>query len=693
MKNTFKYLAVASVMLLGLSACQKTKAPAYEPAPKETGAQVFFPTAPAATVKLTKENPSLQIAVSRGNTADALDVAITAAGDATEWFNVPSKVSFGAGKKDATITISAKDVQSMEMNEFYPLSISLDNSLVSLYGASELSFNIGIELPWITFDTGTMVEGWWGEEEPGMPMKYQQITPTMRYCVVEGCWGHDTIAGGNDYAVQPYIWYWDTNTNYCYVPAQYMGYSTSSGDVYVADEAAFYNLYWNMQEAGKNGSGLAQGTDAWFEWCDGRRAAWAPDGDPFPYYSPDEGKFYLGDFFFLMADGQPTGSGYQFGGTQDMFVCSFAVNYTIGISYEGLLVDKNDEEQIMGELTIEGADVTDVYVVLVPGKDPNAAAAVLESGEEEIENCIILDTPGTFFMPMIADAEPGKYTIVAVPVDKNDAFAWDYAMFETFQYGPVLDPLGMDYTSDDFTEGVSMEELVGTEWVGYGYQLGNSGWYEERSSLGDIVVTDIEDDESGDDLITISGLSAGAGPYFGFDDSILCDLYNGIIYTHKTTNGSFDYSGTPLYVLTQWYDVAGDEVYNVNYAMIGAYVANGLIALVAYPNYQEKYGIVFGGLLYEAFTDEEFSEDGDMGTLSGVHGILLADKSIYSDGAAAISAAKKSISASKRVVNTLPAIGKHSFTFQPYDWSKDVVASGRVLSVKSTVETKINNAR
>lgn len=683
MNSTIKYLAIASAIMLGLAACEKTEAPAYEAAPVETGAQVFFPSAPAATVKLTKGEPSLTVMVARGDTTTVLDVPITASGDATTWFDVPAKVSFAAGEKSVKLVIAAKDVLTMAMNEFYPLTLSIDEELASEYGANSLSFNIGIELPWIVFDeAGTMIEGWWGEEEPGMPMKYQQISDNVRYCVVEGCWGHET---GPTYPVQPYIWYWNTETNYCYVPGQFMGYTTSSGDVWVSDEGAFYNLYWNMQSPGKNGSGLEQGSDEWFAWHDARRAAWAPEGDPFPYYD-GEGKFYLGDFFFLTVDGVPTGSGYQFGGTQDVYVCSFAVNYTVGVSYEGLLSDKNGNEFITGALTIEGGDVTDVYVLLVEGKDPNAAVTILEADDvnlEEVEGLVKLSEEGEFRIPMFDGAKGGVYTLVAVPLDKKGEFAWDYAVFESFQYGEIS-PLDLEYTSADFTAAATMAALTGKTWMGLGIQLGNSGWDTDRSSLGTITITDIDDGGTGDDLISISGLSAGAGAYFGFDDSIEADLYNGTIYTHKTTNGSFMYGSTPMYVLTQWYDSAGDEVYNVNYALIAAYVGEGLIAFVPYPSYANQYGIVFDGLLYEAFTDAGFTSDSDAGTLAGVRQILLVDTSVYSSPSAANAAIHKSLLAPKASRSITP-LRKTAISIN-HDASLDVVASGRVWGYNANRE-------
>lgn len=660
MKNTFKYLVLASAMLVGFAACEKTEAPEYEAAPAETGAQVFFPTAPAATVKLAKEDPTLKIAVSRGNTADALDVPVAASGEATTWFNVPSKVSFGAGEKDAVLTVSAKDIETMEMNTYYPLVLSIDESLASLYGASELSFQIGISLPWITFDEkGTMVEGWWGETEPNMPMKYQQISATMRYCVVEDCWGHDTGAG---YPVQPYTWYWDTETNYCYVPAQFMGYSTSSGDVYVGDEAAFYNLYWPGSTSTnplKEFAGQAQGTAAWFEFCDKLRAAWAPDGDPFPYYD-GEGKFYLGDYFFLMADGAPTGRGYQFGGTQDIYVCSFAVNYTIGVSYEGLLLDKNGEEQILGDLTIEGGDVTDVYALLVPGKDPSVAIDVLEAegvNLEEVDNCVLLSAAGSFRIPMIEDAEAGLYTLVAVPVDNKGALAWDYGVYETFTYGE-LDPLLMGYTVDDILGGISKETLFGTTWIAFAGAYGTSP--ADREACAYVNFAEAEDQDEDSDLISVSGLANTSA----FPDAFYMEWYKGYIYTLGAQQIG-TYSSYDVYAATY----SEDTPTGGNYVMVAGYVADGILAFVNMDDDEEFYGIAFWAV----------KDNSIAGYLRVREYLILVDPAILESGAGA----PKKVSSALYKMNNIPFAPAEDVVrteVPAYDWSRDVVASGRVMS-------------
>ena len=669
MKNILKYFALASAMVLGFAACDKTEAPEYEAAPVETGAQVFFQKAPAATVKLTKEAPSLNITVSRGNVAEALEVPVAASGEATTWFNVPSKVSFSAEQKDAVLTVSAKDVANMEMNVFYPLTLKLDESLVSLYGAGEISFEIGIELPWILFDAGTIYETpYWGEQED-IPIYYQQISEKIRYCVVSGCFGHDTIAGGGEYDVQPYTWYWNTETNALYIPVQWMGYENGNGKTWFSDEPAFYNLYWAMKNgagygAGTFGEGAGQveGSDAWFEFCDAFRAKYPEDY--YPYYD-GAGKFYLADQYIAGYPGDSDAYKGRYGTDgNDMYMCSFAADYTIALSYEGVLLDKNGEEQIIGDLTFEGADVKNVYVLLVEGKDPSVAVGILEADGvnlEEVPNLVLVNKAGEFRVPMIAEAEPGKYTMVAVPMNGEGGFEWDYAVYETFQYGPVLDPLAVEYSAEDIIGGVSKEYLCATQWVAFA--AGYNGDPSERQAVAYANFADVEDTAADMDIVSCSGLANTTA----FSDTFIMEWYQGYLYFLNSTNASTGATWNGYNVVPMAYG----ENFAGNYAYVGGYVADGIYAFVNNSGSDFVYGFAF------------WAETGGQiaGYLKAFEYLILVDPAILAAGDGAPRYAPAHIMLHDGIPFSNEAIDsvRHSLNGS-HDWSKDVVASGKVFA-------------
>ena len=440
MKKVINYITLAATAMFCLVSCfqEKSEIPVYVPATAETNAQVFFKDVPTTQVKLAKESPSLDIIVARSSTG-ALSVPISAAGDdALTYFTVPESVDFGAEDKEVKLTISVKDVANTPMNEYYPLTISIgDASLATVYGTSSFSFEIGISLPWILFDKGTIFETpYWGEQEE-IPIYYQQISENIRYCVVEGCFGHDT---GPTYPVQDYTWYWNTETNEVYIPVQFMGYENSNGKTWFGDESSFYNLYWAMKNgagyaAGAMGPGAGQveGSDEWFAFCDAFRAQYPEDY--YPYYD-GAGKFYLADQYIAgypgdgsVYLGRYTADGWSTG--YDMYVCSFAADYTIDLVYDGLLTDKDGDVYATGSVEFVGEDVAKVVVAVVPGNNPNAAVALMLAGEEA-DNIAVLSASGAYKLPLAELDE--NYTVVAAPCDAEGEFVWDEALYETFAY-------------------------------------------------------------------------------------------------------------------------------------------------------------------------------------------------------------------------------------------------------------------
>lgn len=641
---------------------EKSEIPVYVPATAETNAQVFFKDVPTTQVKLAKESPSLDIIVARESTG-ALSVPITATGDdALTYFNVPASVDFAADEKEAKLTISAKDVANTPMNEYYKLTLSIaDAALVTAYGTSEFSFEIGISLPWILFDKGTIFETpYWGEQEE-IPIYYQQISENIRYCVVEGCFGHDS---GPTYPVQDYTWYWNTETNEVYIPVQFMGYENGNGKTWFGDESSFYNLYWAMKNgagyaAGAMGPGAGQveGSDEWFAFCDAFRAQYPEDY--YPYYD-GAGKFYLADQYIAgypgdgsVYLGRYTADGWSDG--YDMYVCSFAADYTIGLEYQGLLTDKEGVVSAVVDVTYEGADAADVALVLVQGKDPNAAVDVLEPVEAPAEDAdpgyIVISAAGTAKLPFAEDAEDGFYSIVAVPINGEGGFEWDYAVFETIVYGE-LDPLYLEYTSADLVDYVAKDKLLSTTWVAYSAAAGKTA--ADRTAAAGVTFTDAEDNAAGDDLITCTGL---------LNVPFTMEYYQGIIYTLAAQELGTA-SGYDLV-----YSTYSDENFGGNYAMLAAYVADGIIAFVNNSKSDVFYGIALwgyqGGALKGAFSRHEY--------------LLLVDPAILAEPAGAPKSIEDLVQVQVPYRNSVSGL-RSNLMVAPKDWSKDVIASGKVLT-------------
>ena len=618
MKNVFKYLTIAAASMICLVSCfqEKSEIPVYEPADAVPGAQYFFPSDAATLYVIKPTTTELKVPVSR--------LVKDAASSATIAVTDTSKVMYAEGAADVTVAFAANvqtdtlvipiDYTKFAFGDYFGVDLAI-KAETTPYGIASLHIEVSLPEPWKALGTGLyrddLVTTFYGVDpslEWEVEIEENELYPGL-YRVVN--------AYGENY---PYNdpGDWDDSKDYYMV-------------IHAEDpEAVYVEMYYS--EMSWSYGQFIFGSLAGYQIANGKTLAEMKEAGNTGTLSGGVITMPAGKMLIAM-------SGYNSGGlyyanNSGMFRVVLPgvvlADYTIGLEFEGLLTNKEGQDFAQANIAFEGEDVTSVAVLMVQGKDPAAAEAILvpEVAPEEGEDpgYIVVTDPGIVKFAFAEDAPIDKYTIYAVPVNPNGEFEWEYALYETFQYGEP-GPFDKEYAAEDLIGGVTMDELTGTAWVGYGLALTSDGWDTSRSKIGNIVVTDIDNGTTGDELLTISGLSGPYGPYFGFDDAIECDLYNGTVYTHKSTNGSFSYQGTPLNVMTQWYDSAGDDVYNVNYAMIGAYVAEGLIAFVPYSSYVNQYGIVFDGLYYEAFTDADYKTS--FGVLNGYRWILLADPTLY----------------------------------------------------------------
>ena len=245
---------------------------------------------------------------------------------------------------------------------------------------------------------------------------------------------------------------------------------------------------------------------------------------------------------------------------------------------------------------------------------------------------------GTGFSVIVTKLLPGTpYKLIAY-LSNGYEETWLYADATT-KGDP--DPLTINWTAADFVSKVTKSKFVETDWDLYGRKLTSKGYAAERAKLGVIEVEDGGEVE-GEDIVLMKGLSLGAGEYYGFDDTFEGDVYNGLIYGHSNEYGMVTIGGTDYFINAE-YHVAGSEenqTYTIDYALIGAYVEEGLIAMVAYPNYISKYGITFDGVVYQAWKDDT-AED-LVGSLSGVLDIIFADPDVFPTPNAAAAAISRS---------------------------------------------------
>lgn len=217
------------------------------------------------------------------------------------------------------------------------------------------------------------------------------------------------------------------------------------------------------------------------------------------------------------------------------------------------------------------------------------------------------------------------------------------------------DPLKATYRWADVLDvEINKEAFVATTWDYYAkpYDSKNNTFPKSRIKLGTVTAIDGGVVE-GEEIINLKGLSYGAGEYFGFDDALETDLYGGVIYTHQTNFGSITLGTSTYNILSIWAPEEGGYK-TPNYAMIGGYVNDGLIAFVPSPSASSN-GYTYCTLYYGAISGDSIA-----GFLAGAKDIMLADPAVFKteeDAAAAIAKSEKKVSTLKQQVRYLSIYG------------------------------------
>ena len=336
MKNVSKLFAgllMLAAMAGSFSSCSPVEP--YQPEPVPEGLQLYFPTTVLASTYDINEltGDKIDITVCRVKCDEAATVNISSSVDAPAGaISVPASVDFGYLATEAHLLISLdKTLIPQDSEAKVELSIP-DAANVGSFGDTKFIITIKNPTPqlWIKFDDGVFSEApdWWGEEE-NKTLYYMEVSENIRYCKIPECFGYETIKGGDDYPVQDYYFYWNTETNLCYVDAHWMGYS----DYWYASEYLYYAFYYGWT--------FAPGSEAWFKQYDA-----VADAVGFHAYYDGNGGFYLADCYIHdLAGSQP---GY---GMWDMVPDSFIGNsftrttdYNTAFDYKNLYKGVDDSE-------------------------------------------------------------------------------------------------------------------------------------------------------------------------------------------------------------------------------------------------------------------------------------------------------------------------------------------------------------
>lgn len=417
MKYITKFLLMGIVAVAGLlSAC--TSSDDFEPGPKDSGAQVYFPNTIPSEFNVGDDESSVTIPVRRVVTDEALTVNILASieQDQEGILNIPSSVSFEAGSDLANLVITFDRSALVDGTEYKASLLINDEQNLTRYGNYMIDITI-IPWPWEELGTGKYRDGWLCGLFEGnlveLDVTIHKHKSQEGVYMVEEMFGWTFMTeffGATQSQLSGQFSYTPTNiTIDCSDPAnvkiakQYTGITEgihNYGDFLIESAApgTFVNGVITFPEDGINAYMTGYSSD------------------PLPT-NPD------GTFRIMLPDAEIT-------------------DYVLTATYGGMLVNSdNTSASAVIDFTY-GADVTGINYVIAEG-DVEASAATLAAqiANGTAENILTIEdfVVGAGSVSIKADlTTPGPYTVVALPLDKENKPLESNAAAASF-YFPGMD--------------------------------------------------------------------------------------------------------------------------------------------------------------------------------------------------------------------------------------------------------------
>lgn len=417
MKYITKFLLMGIVAVAGLlSAC--TSSDDFEPGPKDSGAQVYFPNTIPSEFNVGDDESSVTIPVRRVVTDEALTVNILASIEQGQEgiLNIPSSVSFEAGSDLANLVITFNRSALVDGTEYKASLLLNDEQNLTQYGNNMIDITI-IPWPWEELGTGKYRDGWLCGLFEGnlveLDVTIHKHKSQEGVYMVEEMFGWTFMTeffGATQSQLSGQFSYTPTNiTIDCSDPAnvkiakQYTGITEgihNYGDFLIESAApgTFVNGVITFPEDGINAYMTGHSSN------------------PLPT-NPD------GTFRIMLPDAEIT-------------------DYVLTATYGGMLVNSdNTSASAVIDFTY-GADVTGINYVIAEG-DVEASAATLAAqiANGTAENILSVEefSVGAGSVSIKADlTTPGFYTVVALPLDKENKPLESNAAAASF-YFPGMD--------------------------------------------------------------------------------------------------------------------------------------------------------------------------------------------------------------------------------------------------------------
>lgn len=417
MKYITKFLLMGIVAVAGLlSAC--TSSDDFEPGPKDSGAQVYFPNTIPSEFNVGDDESSVTIPVRRVVTDEALTVNILPSieQDQEGILNIPSSVSFEAGSDLANLVITFNRSALVDGTEYKASLLLNDEQNLTHYGNYMIDITI-IPWPWEELGTGKYRDGWLCGLFEGnlveLDVTIHKHKSQEGVYMVEEMFGWTFMTeffGATQSQLSGQFSYTPTNiTIDCSDPA-----NVKIAKQYTGITEGVYNYGDFLIESAAPGT-FVNGVITFPE--DGINAYMTGySSDPLPT-NPD------GTFRIMLPDAEIT-------------------DYVLTATYGGMLVNSdNTSASAVIDFTY-GADVTGIHYVIAEGDvETSAATLAAQIANGTAENILTIEdfVVGAGSVSIKADlTTPGPYTVVALPLDKENKPLESNAAAASF-YFPGMD--------------------------------------------------------------------------------------------------------------------------------------------------------------------------------------------------------------------------------------------------------------
>lgn len=405
MKKFVKLTYLLLAMPIIAASCDESDS--YEPAPMPEGAQVYFSANNATSKTLSFSESSFTVDVNRIDKSNAVSVPLTVTGDGTEFFSVPSTVSFGAGEGVAKLVISYDPEQlGFDNNQTVTIAIA-DESLTTVYGLSSITVSGMIPAPWKSLGKGILNENWWEGTTQSLEIQQNEITPNV-FRVVNPFSEKAGYLQGDPYL--EFTIYKAGETLYDEVLEQDIVWYGTVGMHYYDNYDAVINLMF---------PGRFTKYPTQDKWVHNTVLAYQENGMP--------GLVQLAPYFYMNGVG-----GWDKTQNDDIITIVFPgyelKDYSATVVYSGKFYDAEDNIYAVANIEL-GEDVAAAKAVVVAEAEVDAAVEGLADGS--IEGVEVTSAESNM-IPFPANAASGKYTIVVVTFDE-DGVAQEYET-NTFKY-------------------------------------------------------------------------------------------------------------------------------------------------------------------------------------------------------------------------------------------------------------------